>query len=87
MNKDKLPELLYSAIEDLGGKSTIVEVCKYFWEHYENELKESEDLLYTWQYDIRWAATKLRKDNRMIDASISPRGIWEIEYVEVRLLK
>lgn len=73
-----LPELLYQALKSLGGKSNIVEVCKFIWNNYENDLKSSGDLFYTWQYDIRWAATELRKLNKMKDKNVSPKGIWEI---------
>lgn len=34
---------------------------------------------YTWQYDIRWAATELRKTGFMIEATESPRGIWQLK--------
>ena len=53
MTKDLLPELLVHCLKELGGEATIVQVCKRFWLHYEDELKHSGDLLYTWQYDIR----------------------------------
>lgn len=62
----------------MGGQTNIVDVCKYVWNHYENALQNSGDLFYTWQYDIRWAATELRKTKRMKEAEQSPRGIWEI---------
>lgn len=73
-----LPDILYSAIKDMGGQTNIIDVCKYVWEKYESDLRHSGDLFYTWQYDIRWAATELRKSKRMKAADISPRGIWEI---------
>ena len=78
MTKDHLPELLIDCLKELGGEATIVQVCKCFWRHYEDELKHSGDLLYTWQYDIRWAATELRKAGKMIDANESPRGLWQL---------
>lgn len=78
MTKCDLPEILYNAIKSLGGKTNIVDVCKYVWDHYYAVLKESGDLFYSWQYDIRWAATELRKTRRMKSAESSPRGIWEI---------
>ena len=74
-----LPELLMSCLQELGGEASIVKVCKCFWEHYEEELKHSGDLLYTWQYDIRWAATELRKTGFMIEATESPRGLWQLK--------
>ena len=78
MTKYDLPDLLYTSLLNMGGSASIVGVCKYIWKNYEVELKSSGDLFYTWQYDIRWAATNLRKAKRMKDADISPSGIWEI---------
>jgi len=73
-----LPDILYMSIKDMGGQTNIIDVCKYVWEKYEDDLRHSGDLFYSWQYDIRWAATELRKSERMKAAEISPRGIWEI---------
>lgn len=78
MNRYDLPDILYISLENMGGSSTIIDVCKYVWENYKKEIQASGDLFYTWQYDIRWAATELRKTGRMKQAEISPRGIWEI---------
>lgn len=78
MQRTDLPDILYDSIRNLGGKTTIVDVCKYVWSHYGSELENSGNLFFTWQYDIRWAATELRKTKRMLDKDISPKGIWEI---------
>lgn len=45
-----------------GGSGWPREVSKYVWENHEEQLRASGDLLYTWQYDIRWAAQKLRNE-------------------------
>lgn len=79
MQKDDLPELLEATLTKLGGSGTILEVCKTFWADNESELRNSGDLFYTWQYDIRWAATTLRKTGIMKDASISDSGVWELK--------
>lgn len=78
LKKYDLQDLLYNAINAMGGKANIIDVCKYVWAHHEKDLKKSGDLFYTWQYDIRWAAVELRKNNRMKAAEKSPNGIWEI---------
>lgn len=78
MQKDDLPELLEATLIKLGGSGTILEVCKTFWADNESELRNSGNLFYTWQYDIRWAATTLRKSGIMKDASISDYGVWEL---------
>lgn len=43
-----------------GNKAFPKEVAKYIWENYKEELLRSGGLLYTWQYDVRWAAQNLR---------------------------
>ena len=78
MTRYDLPDILYNAIKEMGGQTNIIDVCKYVWEKHAPELKVSGDLFYSWQYDIRWAATELRKTGRMKAADLSPRGIWEI---------
>jgi hypothetical protein len=59
-----------------GGSATIVEVCKFVWQHHENELRSAGSLFYTWQYDIRWAATRLRKQGILGPAIAAPSGTW-----------
>ncbi len=78
MNRYDLPKVLYEALKTLGGQASIIEVCKYVWDNYHDALEKSGDLFYSWQYDIRWAATELRKTGRMKPAEVSPKGIWEI---------
>ena len=78
ITRQKLPDLLYASLVALGGEATIIEVCRHFWEHYEEVLRNSGDLFYTWQYDIRWAATELRKNGTMLSAEDSPKGLWKL---------
>ena len=50
------------ALASMGGAAWPKEVAKYIWDNYEVEIRRSGSLLYTWQYDARWAATVMRKD-------------------------
>ncbi len=76
MTKRDLPVVLLTSLREVGGEATIVDICKYIWEQYVNELRDSGDLFYTWQYDIRWAATELRKEGLMKAVTCSPSGVW-----------
>ena len=78
VTKEILRAWLIEALRANNGIGTIVEVCKYIWDHYENELRISGDLFFTWQYQVRWAATELRKDGVMRAAHLSPKGFWEL---------
>ena len=77
-HRKDLRKWLTEALEANNGSASIVEICKYVWEKYENELRRSGNLFYTWQYDIRWAANQLRKEGIMRTADLSPKGIWEL---------
>ena len=76
--KKDLADWVYEAIKANGGKATIVEVAKHIWDNHEAELRQTEELFYTWQYDLRWAANALRTNRIMRNANLSPKGIWEL---------
>ena len=78
VHREELRDWLIEALKANKDSASIVEVCKYVWDNYENQLRRSGDLFFTWQYDIRWAATQLRKEDIMRAANLSPKGIWEL---------
>lgn len=59
-NREDMQDWVVACLKSRGGSGWPREVSKYVWENYESELRASGNLLYTWQYDIRWAAQKLR---------------------------
>ena len=61
LTRQYLKEIVVEAIKANGGQSTDVQIAQYIWQHYEPKLRESGDLFFTWQYDIRWAVPTLRK--------------------------
>lgn len=76
--KHDLQDWVRDALRDNGGKARLVEVAKFIWRHHEAQLKVSGDLLYTWQYDMRWAANVLRRKGVMKPVAASPTGVWEL---------
>jgi hypothetical protein len=77
-DKEDLVNWLLEALMSLGGRGGIAEIARHIWDHHEHDLRSSGDLFFTWQYDLRWAANKLRRQYVMRDAEDSPRGIWEL---------
>jgi hypothetical protein len=77
-DKEQLQNWILEALNENKGSASLIEICKYVWDNYENELRDSGDLFYTWQYDIRWGATRLREKGKLAPASESPRGVWEL---------
>jgi len=76
---DKLERWLVEALNSLGGQGTIVEICRAVWSSHESELRSTETLFFTWQYQVRWLATELRKDGVIRPAKVSPRGVWQLK--------
>ena len=57
-------EWVIDCLRENGGKGWPREVSKWVWDKHRKELEGSE-LMYTWQYDIRWAAQKLRHEGKL----------------------
>ena len=70
--RDDLKPWIVNALRASGGRASVVEVCKHVWRNHEAELRQGGDLFFTWQYDIRWAATKLRHEGVL--AATEPRS-------------
>ena len=70
---------VHDALISHGGEARIVEVAKHIWEHHEADLRASGDLFYTWQYEMRWAATRLRDQGKVAAPEASPRGTWALK--------
>jgi hypothetical protein len=78
VDKEHLREWIVEALESLGGSAQLVDICREVWQRHEHDLRDSGNLFYTWQYDIRWAANQLRATGRIRAARASPRGVWEL---------
>ncbi len=78
-SRAELQDWVIAALKSKGGAASIVEVAKHIWANHESELRASGDLFYTWQYDMRWACTKLRERKVVQAAEISDRGEWRLQ--------
>lgn len=77
--KENLPIWVTEALKDLGGSATILAVAKHIWSHREAELRSSDNLFFKWQYDMRWAANRLRNTGVMKSVDDSTIGVWELK--------
>lgn len=73
-----MTDWVVEALEDLGGRATFLEISKHVWKHREEEIRRIEDLLFEWQYELRWAAHFLRRNGTLRAATESPRGVWQL---------
>ncbi len=60
-----LEDWVVSAIRANGGEASIIQVAQHIWKNHERELRSSNDLFFTWQYRMRWAAQKLQKAGKL----------------------
>ncbi|MDO9112305.1 MAG: hypothetical protein Q7U63_00755 [Polaromonas sp.] len=74
--REVLKDWVKDALRRNDGKLKLIEVAKDIWTHHEKELRSSGDLFFSWQYDMRWAATALRKAGEIEPAN--DRGIWKL---------
>ena len=79
VTKEDLGLWLLECLKANRGKATIVDVCKWLWENHHEDLVASSDLFYTWQYDVRWAATRLRQAGMIEAVEFSHKGVWELK--------
>ncbi|HEX2094654.1 MAG TPA: hypothetical protein VHG28_19775 [Longimicrobiaceae bacterium] len=75
--RDVLQDWIVEALQSLGGQGRIMDVSKYIWHHHEPDLRHAGDLFYTWQYDMRWAAQKLR-DAGKLKPAVKRDAAWEL---------
>ena len=76
--KADLKKWVIDALNSNGGEASILYVARYIWDHHEGDLR-GHDLFYSWQYDMRWAATELRKKGLMVLADDDRRGKWTLK--------
>ncbi|WP_082167382.1 hypothetical protein [Methylobacterium aquaticum] len=78
MDRQKLSEAVLRAVRDNGGRATIVEIARHIWINHEADLKAAGDLFYTWQYEMRWTAQKLRNAGQLAYARENGRNVWQL---------
>ena len=77
--KKDLAEWVYDALVSNGGEAKIVDVAKPLWSNHKDDLRDSADLFFTWQYDMRWAAQHLRDTGMCVPTATSQRGGWKLK--------
>lgn len=76
--KEDLKDWVVEALKEHGGEASLLEVARTIWDRHEDDLRASGDLFYTWQYDMRWAATKLREEGLLQQTKHGSREPWRL---------
>ena len=77
--REDLSLWVLEALRANGGRARLLDVCKHIWNHHEAELRASGDLFFKWQYDVRWAAQRLRHSGKLKALHQDKSGIWELK--------
>ena len=77
-NRESLLAWVFDAVKALGGEASVTEVAKYLWNNHEAELRQSGDLFYTWQYEMRWAAQRLRDEKKFAASAGRSNRKWAL---------
>ena len=78
IDRNSMTIWVVEALQELGGRGKIIDICKKVWERHGDDIKASGDMFYKWQYEIRWAGDILRKEGTLVPTKHSPRGMWKL---------
>jgi hypothetical protein len=76
--REIMTEWVVEALKDLGGAAKIIDIARRVWERHEPDIRSQGDLLYEWQYELRWAGDILRRDGILRPSDEGVRGVWEL---------
>lgn len=76
--RSSLKGWVIEALKDNGGRAYVADIARHIWENHETELRTSGKLFYTWQYDMRWAADRLRAERKLQPKPRGDRGPWRL---------
>jgi hypothetical protein len=77
--KNDLERWILEVLTARGGTAHHVRVAEAIWDEHRTDLEASGDLLFTWQYDLRWAAQRLRDSGRLEEVQGRGDGIWRLK--------
>ena len=78
LTTEHLKTWVIEALQELDGAGSVAEVAEVIWRRHENDLRASGATFYTWQYDIRWAAQRLRHEGALERVGRSRNGLWTL---------
>lgn len=77
MTREELKPMIVKALEAHNGRAAIYKVSEFIWEKYSSKILDDKRMLYTWQYEMRWAAMALQKDG-LIELGKFKKGVWSL---------
>lgn len=78
VTRESFKPWVIAALEDHRKRAHLSLVTKHIWDHHKDEILDSNKMIYTWQYDIRWAANSLRREGKLKEVKKPYDGVWEL---------
>jgi hypothetical protein len=78
-SRNDLTDWVVDAVRKLGGSASVLDVAKQIWADHESDLRSSGSLFFTWQYDMRWAADRLRRKGKFLPIAACEKGKWTVK--------
>jgi hypothetical protein len=63
--RETLQGWVLDGVKANGGSANIVQVARHIWENHRDDLEHAGDFFFTWQYEMRWAAQRLRDQGKL----------------------
>ena len=63
MTRQDFKPWILEALDAHDGRAEIFQVSRFIWDNYHHKISKDKKMLYTWQYEIRWAALSLKPLN------------------------
>jgi hypothetical protein len=66
------------ALRAHGGLAHPIDVAKFIWVNYQDELQATGDLFYTWQHEVQSAFDDLRREGKLLPKARNHKGPWRL---------
>ncbi len=76
MYREKLQLWVREALGALGGEGSVNDVARQIWLDHEQDLRGEGEHFYSWQYDMRWAAQRLRETGKAGLKKNGSKSVW-----------
>ena len=70
--------MLIDALKATNKPTLIVDVSKFIWNKYYDELKANDELFFKWQYQLRWAKDHLKSCGIL---ATKKQGVYSLWYL------
>jgi hypothetical protein len=77
--RENLKDWVQEALGSLGGTASINDVARQIWTDHEGDLKNFGDYFFSWQYDMRWAAQRLRDKGLLSFHKVGSKSVWTLK--------